>query len=108
MNVSLGRDCRRPVGFEDGRSAVGVFPRSGRHGGVNRGRRRSARRAALPVAVIRKLEKDLRAELFHRLGRGIVLAPAGEALVGPAGRSCGTWIPRARQCARFEMSNGAE
>nr|WP_322000681.1 LysR family transcriptional regulator [Rhodococcus qingshengii] len=54
------------------------------NGGVNRAA------AALHVAQpslsqsIRKLEKDLRAELFHRLGRGIVLAPAGEALVGPA------------------------
>ncbi|MFC9786998.1 LysR family transcriptional regulator [Rhodococcus sp. NPDC127528] len=33
---------------------------------------------------IRKLEKDLRTELFHRVGRGLVLSPAGEALVGPA------------------------
>ncbi|WP_185564459.1 MULTISPECIES: LysR family transcriptional regulator [unclassified Rhodococcus (in: high G+C Gram-positive bacteria)] len=54
------------------------------NGGVNRAA------AALHVAQpslsqsIRKLEKDLRTELFHRVGRGIVLAPAGEALVGPA------------------------
>ncbi|MDT2004782.1 LysR family transcriptional regulator [Rhodococcus opacus] len=34
--------------------------------------------------VVRKLEKDLGVELFHRVGRGLVLAPAGEALVGPA------------------------
>ncbi|GAA4480527.1 LysR substrate-binding domain-containing protein [Rhodococcus olei] len=34
--------------------------------------------------AVRKLEKDLGIELFHRVGRGLVLAPAGEALVGPA------------------------
>ncbi|WP_416062264.1 LysR family transcriptional regulator [Rhodococcus indonesiensis] len=34
--------------------------------------------------AVRKLEKDLGVELFHRVGRGLVLAPAGEALVGPA------------------------
>ncbi|MDG3010160.1 LysR family transcriptional regulator [Rhodococcus sp. D2-41] len=34
--------------------------------------------------TIRKLENDLGTELFHRVGRGLVLAPAGEALVGPA------------------------
>lgn len=34
--------------------------------------------------VVRKLEKDLGVELFHRVGRGLVLSPAGEALVGPA------------------------
>lgn len=54
------------------------------HGGVNRAA------AALHVAQpslsqpIRKLEKDLKAQLFHRVGRGLVLSPAGEALVGPA------------------------
>ncbi|WP_124391625.1 LysR family transcriptional regulator [Rhodococcus wratislaviensis] len=34
--------------------------------------------------AVRKLEKDLGVELFHRVGRGLVLSPAGEALVGPA------------------------
>lgn len=34
--------------------------------------------------AVRKLEKDLGTELFHRVGRGLVLSPAGEALVGPA------------------------
>ncbi len=34
--------------------------------------------------AVRKLEKDLDTELFHRVGRGLVLSPAGEALVGPA------------------------
>ncbi|MCT2581869.1 LysR family transcriptional regulator [Actinophytocola gossypii] len=34
--------------------------------------------------VIRRLEADLGVELFRRVGRGLTLAPAGEALVGPA------------------------
>jgi DNA-binding transcriptional LysR family regulator len=34
--------------------------------------------------IIRRLETDLGVELFRRVGRGLVLAPAGEALVGPA------------------------
>ncbi|MGW4355402.1 LysR family transcriptional regulator [Nocardia sp. NPDC004582] len=34
--------------------------------------------------AVRKLEKDLGAPLFHRVGRGLVLSPVGEALVGPA------------------------
>lgn len=46
--------------------------------------------AALRVAqpslsqAVRKLEKDLGTGLFHRVGRGLVLSPAGEALIGPA------------------------
>ncbi|TDD81472.1 LysR family transcriptional regulator [Actinomadura darangshiensis] len=34
--------------------------------------------------IIRRLEGDLGVELFRRVGRGLVLAPAGEALVGAA------------------------
>lgn len=34
--------------------------------------------------IIRRLETDLGVELFRRVGRGLMLAPAGEALVGPA------------------------
>ncbi|MFW0796817.1 LysR family transcriptional regulator [Gordonia sp. CPCC 205515] len=54
------------------------------HGGVNRAA--AALRVAQPSLsqAIRKLEKDLGTELFHRVGRGLVLAPAGEALVGPS------------------------
>ncbi|MEE2058579.1 LysR family transcriptional regulator [Rhodococcus artemisiae] len=54
------------------------------NGGVNRAA--AALRVAQPSLsqAVRKLEKDLGTELFHRVGRGLVLAPAGEALVGPA------------------------
>ena len=54
------------------------------HGGVNRAA--AALRVAQPSLsqAVRKLEKDLGTELFHRVGRGLVLAPAGEALIGPA------------------------
>lgn len=34
--------------------------------------------------AIRALERELKEPLFHRVGRGMVLAPAGEALIGPA------------------------
>ena len=36
--------------------------------------------------AIRNLERELGAELFHRIGRGMVLTSAGHALVGPARR----------------------
>lgn len=54
------------------------------HGGINRAA--AALRVAQPSLsqAVRRLEKDLGTELFHRVGRGIVLAPAGEALIGPA------------------------
>ncbi|WP_228118036.1 LysR family transcriptional regulator [Rhodococcus erythropolis] len=54
------------------------------NGGINRAA------VALHVAQpslsqsIRKLESELKTQLFHRVGRGLVIAPAGEALVGPA------------------------
>lgn len=54
------------------------------HGGVHRAA--AALRVAQPSLSqsLRRLEKDLQADLFHRVGRGLVLAPAGEALIGPA------------------------
>ncbi|MGC4946769.1 LysR family transcriptional regulator [Streptomyces sp. DT224] len=54
------------------------------HGGVHRAA--TALRIAQPSLSqsVRRLEKELRTELFHRVGRGLVLAAAGEALVGPA------------------------
>jgi DNA-binding transcriptional LysR family regulator len=36
--------------------------------------------------AIRELEKDLGVQLFHRIGRGMVLSSAGYAFVGPARR----------------------
>jgi DNA-binding transcriptional LysR family regulator len=56
------------------------------YGGVN------AAAATLGLAqptvsqAIRELEKDLGVELFHRIGRGMVLSSAGHAFVGPARR----------------------
>lgn len=49
--------------------------------------------------AVRKLEKDLGVELFHRVGRGLVLAPAGEALVGP-GRAILRDVESARNAVR--------
>ncbi len=34
--------------------------------------------------AVRELEAELGTALFHRVGRGLVLTPAGEALVAPA------------------------
>ncbi|GAA1958628.1 LysR substrate-binding domain-containing protein [Nocardioides panacihumi] len=54
------------------------------HGGVNRAA--EALHVAQPSLSqsVRRLERELGNPLFHRVGRGLVLAPAGEALVGPA------------------------
>jgi len=54
------------------------------HGGITRAA--SALYLAQPSLsqIIRRLEAELGVELFRRVGRGLVLAPAGEALVGPA------------------------
>ncbi|MFD6064616.1 LysR family transcriptional regulator [Rhodococcus wratislaviensis] len=54
------------------------------NGGINRAA--EALHVAQPSLSqsVRKLEQELKTELFHRVGRGLVLAPAGEALVGPA------------------------
>ena len=54
------------------------------HGGITRAA--SALYLAQPSLsqVIRRLEESIGVELFRRVGRGLVLSPAGEALVGPA------------------------
>lgn len=65
---------------------VGYFLAVVDHDGIN------AAASALGVArptvsqAIRVLERDLDVELFHRVGRGMVLTSAGHALVGPARR----------------------
>lgn len=57
------------------------------HGGMNRAA--EALHIAQPSLSqsVRRLERELGSQLFHRVGRGLVLAPAGEALVGPARRT---------------------
>ncbi|GGU45733.1 LysR family transcriptional regulator [Nocardioides albus] len=54
------------------------------HGGINRAA--TALRVAQPSISqsLRRLEKEVQATLFHRVGRGVVLSAAGEALIGPA------------------------
>lgn len=52
-------------------------------GFTNAGRRLRVAQPSLSQAI-RALERDLGTTLFHRLGRGIALTAAGEALVGPA------------------------
>ncbi|TQL69097.1 DNA-binding transcriptional LysR family regulator [Nocardioides albertanoniae] len=54
------------------------------HGGITRAA--SALYLAQPSLsqIIRRLEADLGIDLFRRVGRGLVLSPAGEAFVGPA------------------------
>jgi DNA-binding transcriptional LysR family regulator len=54
------------------------------HGGVNRAAQ--ALHVAQPSLsqAIRTLERDLGSELFHRVGRRVVLTQAGEALIEPA------------------------
>jgi DNA-binding transcriptional LysR family regulator len=49
--------------------------------------------------AIRRLERELGVELFHRLGRGVRLTGAGEQLVGPARRAVRS-LQAARDAAR--------
>ncbi|MEV5538286.1 LysR family transcriptional regulator [Saccharopolyspora shandongensis] len=57
------------------------------HGGVTRAAR--ALHLAQPSLsdVVRGLERELGTPLFHRVGGGVVLTAAGEALLGPARRA---------------------
>ena len=52
---------------------------------------------------LRSFERELGVELFHRVGRGVRLSPAGEALVGPARQ-----ILRAADDARTAISGVVE
>lgn len=54
------------------------------HGGVHRAAEALHIAQSSLSQTMRALERDLGTELFHRVGRGLVLAPAGEGLVGPA------------------------
>lgn len=62
------------------------------HDGINAAA--SALGLARPTVsrAIRVLERDLDVELFHRVGRGMVLSSAGHALVGPARRMLRTVV----------------
>lgn len=63
---------------------LGYFLAIVEHGGVHRAAESLHIAQSSLSQTMRRLEKDLGVELFHRVGRGIVLSPAGEALVGPA------------------------
>jgi DNA-binding transcriptional LysR family regulator len=54
------------------------------HGGVHRAAEALLIAQSSLSQTMRALERDLGTVLFHRIGRGIVLTPAGEGLVGPA------------------------
>ncbi|MET7422560.1 LysR family transcriptional regulator [Dactylosporangium sp. NPDC005555] len=54
------------------------------HGGVTRAAKALHLSQPSLSQAIRSLERQLRTELFLRVGRGLVLSPAGQALVGPA------------------------
>jgi LysR family carnitine catabolism transcriptional activator len=54
------------------------------HGGITRAARAELVSQPSVSQAMRELERELGVELFHRVGRGVVLSAAGEALVGPA------------------------
>ncbi len=54
------------------------------HGGVTRAAKALHLSQPSLSQAIRGLERQLRTELFLRVGRGLVLSPAGQALVAPA------------------------
>jgi DNA-binding transcriptional LysR family regulator len=54
------------------------------HGSVHRAAQELFVAQSSVSQALRALERDLGADLFHRTGRGLVLTPAGERLIGPA------------------------
>ncbi|WP_327588127.1 LysR family transcriptional regulator [Nonomuraea sp. NBC_00507] len=54
------------------------------HGGFNKGARALFMAQPSLSQAIRTLEKDLGSQLFHRIGRRVVLTDAGRALIEPA------------------------
>ena len=68
----------------------------------------TAAAASIPVSqpalsqAIAALERELGAPLFHRIGRRVVLTPAGEAFVGPARQ-----MLRQAEVARSVVANAA-
>lgn len=68
----------------------------------------TAAAASIPVSqpalsqAISSLERELGAALFHRIGRRVVLTPAGEAFVGPARQ-----MLRQAEVARSVVANAA-
>ncbi|MEV0084723.1 LysR family transcriptional regulator [Saccharopolyspora sp. NPDC050642] len=75
------------------------------HGGVTKAAK--ALQVAQPTLTqgLRALERDLGVELFHRVGRGMVLSAAGEALLGPAmqvGGGLAALVDKARSIARLD------
>lgn len=88
-NSEGAAQCRTPTG-DTARvelRQLEYFLAVAEHGGVTR----AARALRLPQPslsdTLRGLERELGAALFHRLGRGVVLTAAGEALLGPARRA---------------------
>src|SRR5262245_54431384 len=54
------------------------------HGGFTRAAEATYVSQPSVSQAMHELERELGTPLFHRVGRGVVLASAGEALVGPA------------------------
>jgi DNA-binding transcriptional LysR family regulator len=54
------------------------------HGGMTRAAAAEFVSQPSVSQAIHELERELGTDLFERLGRGVILTPAGEALVGPA------------------------
>jgi DNA-binding transcriptional LysR family regulator len=76
------------------------------HGGVTRAAKILHLSQPSLSQAIRGLERQLRTELFLRVGRGLVLSPAGHALVGPA-RQVVRSVERAHEAVQRAREAGA-